>query len=151
MVTFSIAGEGRLRPVLEAMIEEAGLRGKFLLHGAVGDIPGFLATLRIAVLSSRAEGMPNAILEYMAAGRPIVAAAVGGVGDLIEDGKEGLLVPAEDPERLAAACMRLIDQTDFAARLGSNARLRVQREFGREAVARRFESFYMQLDGRAVL
>ena len=82
------------------MIAAQGLHDRFVLHGKVNDIPGFLSSLDIAVLSSYSEGMPNSVLEYMAAGRPIVATAVGGTADLIEDSVHGLLVAPADPEQL---------------------------------------------------
>ncbi len=100
-VTFRVAGEGGERPALEAQVAALGLAGRFALPGPVRDVPGFLASTDVAVLSSRAEGMSNALLEYMAAGRAVVATAVGANGQLVEDGVHGLLVPPDDPRRLA--------------------------------------------------
>src|SRR5207244_3660743 len=80
--TFRIAGEGELRPRLEGLIKELGLEDRFALPGSVADVPAFLAHLDVAVLCSRSEGMSNALLEYMAAGRAIVATAVGGNAEL---------------------------------------------------------------------
>lgn len=141
---FHVAGEGPQRPDLERLIDGLGLGGRFVLRGKVDDIAGFLAEQDIAVLSSRAEGMPNAVLEYMAAGRPIVAAAVGGVPALIEDGASGLLVPPEEPEPLARAIVRLLDEPRLGALLGRNARARARENHGRRAVTRRFESFFLR-------
>ena len=76
-VTFHVAGEGDERPRLERLLGELGLAARFRLEGSVRDIPAFLARLDVAVLCSRSEGMSNAVLEYMAAGRPVVATAVG--------------------------------------------------------------------------
>jgi glycosyltransferase involved in cell wall biosynthesis len=70
----------------------------------------------VAVLSSRSEGLSNSVLEYMAAGRPVVATAVGGNPRLIEDGVTGLLVPPEDPAALAHAVARLLREPELAAR-----------------------------------
>jgi glycosyltransferase involved in cell wall biosynthesis len=144
-VRFLVAGGGEDRVILERQIAEAGLTGRFQLLGAIDDIPGFLAGLDLAVLSSRAEGMPNAILEYMAAGRPIVAASVGSVGDLIRNETHGLLVPPEDPSALAHAIQRVLNEPDFAAELGARARLRVQQEFSRTVSTERYERFYQSL------
>src|SRR5205085_2363134 len=111
----------------------------------VTDIPGFLRRLDVAVLCSHAEGMSNAVLEYMAAGRPVVATAVGGTVQLIKDGVHGLLVPPGDPRDLARAVGRLLREPDLAARLGAAARRRAQERFSREAMVRRFETFYRNL------
>src|SRR5205823_6080644 len=70
---FHVAGTGEQRPELERLIADLGLTGRVTLAGAVADVPAFLAGLDVAVLPSHAEGMSNALLEYMAAGRPAVA------------------------------------------------------------------------------
>src|SRR5205823_863274 len=74
---FAIAGDGEQRRELEQLTATLGLAGRVRFHGAVQDIPAFLGRLDVAVLCSHAEGMSNALLEYMAAGRAIVATAVG--------------------------------------------------------------------------
>ncbi|MCI0456895.1 MAG: glycosyltransferase [Gemmataceae bacterium] len=144
-VTFRIAGEGELRPRLEGLIQEHGLAGRFVLPGSVADVPAFLAGLDVAVLCSRSEGMSNALLEYMAAGRPIVATAVGGNAELIEPEQHGLLVPEGDQTRLAQAIDWLLRDPGWAARLGTAARRRAWERYGREAMVRRFEAFYLGL------
>jgi glycosyltransferase involved in cell wall biosynthesis len=148
-VTFQIAGEGELRPNLERHVHALGLEGRFLLPGAISDVPGFLSGLDVAVLCSRSEGMSNAVLEYMAAGRPIVATAVGGTIELIQDGVTGLLVPPGDFDQLARAIRRLLEDRVLAARLGAAARRRAIERFSREAMVRRFEDFYVSLIGQA--
>jgi glycosyltransferase involved in cell wall biosynthesis len=142
---FAIAGEGELRPILHQRIRSLGLGDRFHLPGATADVPGFLAKLDVAVLSSRSEGMSNAVLEYMAAGRPIVATAVGGNVELIDDGETGLLAPPDDTRGLALAIQRLLTDTAFAARLGAAARRRAIERYSREAMVRRFENFYESL------
>jgi glycosyltransferase involved in cell wall biosynthesis len=104
-----------------------------------------LAGLDVAVLPSLSEGMSNALLEYMAAGKAIVATAVGGNVDLIEPGVHGLLVPPGDAPRLAAAIGELLIHPDRAARLGRNARRRAEKHYNRAAMVRRFEDFYQGL------
>src|SRR5262249_45057347 len=94
---------------------------------------------------SRSEGMSNAVLEYMAAGRPIVATAVGGNVELINDGVTGLLVPSDDTRALASGIARLLTDRALAARLGAAARRRAIERYGREAMVRRFEGFYESL------
>lgn len=144
---FQVAGEGECRTELQRQIAEAGLAARFALPGQFRDIPAFLAGVDVAVLSSRAEGMSNAVLEYMAAGRAVVATAVGANGQLIEDGVHGLLVPPDDPGRLAAAVAGLLRNPARAARLGAAARRRAEERYSREAMVRRFERFYLDLAG----
>ena len=148
-VTFAIAGEGELRPALERQVRALGMEGRFLLPGAITDVPGFLSGLDVAVLCSKSEGMSNAVLEYMAAGRPIVATAVGGTLELIQDGVTGLLIPPGDANQLARGIRRLLENRGLAARLGAAARRRAIERYGREAMVRRFEDFYASLVGRA--
>ncbi len=137
-----VAGEGEHRPVLEQLIRKRGLDGKFELVGSIKDVPRFLEQLDIAVLCSHAEGMPNAVLEYMAAARPIVATSVGAVTDLIEDGVHGLVVPPGDVASLTHAIGLLLKDPPLASKLGEAARDRACRQFSREAMVRRFEEFY---------
>jgi len=142
---FTVGGEGELRAELEQQVAAAGLAGRFTLPGSASDVPGFLAGLDVAVLCSHAEGMSNALLEYMAAGRAIVATAVGAAPELIDDGVHGLLVPPRDAARLANAIARLLDDRELARRLGEAARRRALECFSRAAMMRRFEDFYAGL------
>jgi glycosyltransferase involved in cell wall biosynthesis len=152
-VAFAVAGEGESRPALEKRVAELGLGERFALLGSVKDIPAFLAGLDVAVLCSRSEGMSNAVLEYMAAGRAIVATAVGGTVRLIEDGVQGLLIPPEDPVALAEAIRRLLNDPALAARLATAARRRAQERYSREVMVRTFEAFYhrLVLEGRILV
>jgi glycosyltransferase involved in cell wall biosynthesis len=145
--SFHLAGEGPLRAELARLAHELGLGGRLALCGSVADVPGFLAGLDVAVLPSLSEGMSNALLEYMAAGRAVVATSVGGNVRLIEDGVTGLLVPPGDAPGLAAAIGRLLSDPALAARLGAAARRRVEERYSRAAMVRRFEAFYLNLFG----
>jgi glycosyltransferase involved in cell wall biosynthesis len=147
-VTFEIAGEGDERPALERLARELGLGERVRLPGVVADVPAFLARVSVAVLCSRSEGMSNAVLEYMAAGRAVVATRVGANGELIEDGVHGLLVPPGDVGALAAAVRRLVEDPPLRARLGAAARRRAERQYSRPAMVRRFEDFYLGLAAR---
>src|SRR5262249_19339273 len=137
-LSFQIAGEGELRPKLDAMINKFGLGDRFRLVGTLRDVPGFLAQTDIAVLCSRSEGMSNAVLEYMAAGRPIVATAVGGNPGLIEDGHHGILIGPGDQAALTGAIRRLLENPTWACQLGDAARRRVSARYSREAMVERF-------------
>jgi glycosyltransferase involved in cell wall biosynthesis len=149
LAAFQVAGEGELRARLERDLGMRGLADRFTLPGTVADIPGFLAGLDVAVLCSRTEGMSNAVLEYMAAGRAIVATAVGATPELIEDGVHGLLVPPGDALSLARAIGLVLDDPALARRLGEAARRRAHARYSREAMVRRFEDFYEGLVARA--
>jgi glycosyltransferase involved in cell wall biosynthesis len=141
-ITFTIGGEGPMRCRLEQLARDLGMEEKLRLPGVVKDVAAFLAALDICVLGSRSEGLSNAVLEYMACGRPIVATRVGGTPELIEDGLHGLLVPPGDSAVLAQALRYLLDHRDRAATLAAAARQRAQVRFSREKMILRFEAFY---------
>ena len=143
-VRFQIAGTGDEESARQLM-REGGIEARCELRGSVRNVPGFLAELDVAVLASHSEGLSNALIEYMAAGRPIVATAVGGNVELVEDGIHGLLVPPGDPAALAAAVFRLLANPEFAAILGAAARKRAAERFSRQAMVRRHEEFYCRL------
>jgi glycosyltransferase involved in cell wall biosynthesis len=144
-VTYRVAGEGEQRGELQARIDAAGLHERFHLCGSQKDVPAFLGSLGVAVLASRAEGMSNAVLEYLAAARPVVATAVGATPELLRQGECGLLVPPEDPGAMAAAIARLLKDRPLAARLAHAGRQRAVNEYSRAAMVRRFEDFYARL------
>src|SRR5207302_1155956 len=144
-VGFHIAGEGEDRDTLERQVRDLGLAGRVDLCGAVRDIPGFLASLDVAVLPSWSEAMSNALLEYMAAARPIVATAVGAAPQLIEPGKHGLLVPPGDAGLLAAAIRVLLEAPRQAATMAAAARRRVRQRYSRQRMVERFERFFGDL------
>ena len=116
-VRFEVAGDGELRADLDRQVRAAGLSDRFTLVGPVADVPGFLSTLDVAVLCSHSESMSNALLEYMAAGRAIVATDVGANGRLVRHGREGLIVPAGDDAALAGALGRYLSDPGLARQL----------------------------------
>lgn len=136
-VRFQLAGKGETAEY-ERRIEELGIAGQFEFLGSQKDIPAFLATLDIAVLPSRAEGLSNGLLEYMASGRPIVATQVGGNPELIQQERNGLLVPSEDAQALASAMERLIERPDFAEQLARQAREDVGTQYDARIIANQF-------------
>jgi glycosyltransferase involved in cell wall biosynthesis len=95
---------------------------------------------------SRLEGSPNAILEAMATGLPIVATRIGGIVDLLEDGRTGLLVPPGDAEALAMALGRILCDANFRAGLGSRARTRAVRDFSLSGSIARLIAVYRSLE-----
>jgi glycosyltransferase involved in cell wall biosynthesis len=143
-----VAGEGGDRGRLERAIEEHGVEGSFALLGRREDVPDLLAALDVAVSSSAREGSPLSVMEYMAAGLPVVATRVGGIPDLIDDGVHGLLVPPDDPEQLASAIERVLADEPLRLSLGEQARERQRREFDLGAAIRRVEALYEELYAR---
>lgn len=148
-VEFVLGGDGELRGEVEARIQTLELTERFRLVGRVDDVPGFLRQFDIAVLSSKSEGSPNAVLEYLAAGRAVVATAVGGTPDLLEDGVHGLLVPAGDVGALSGALRRLIDDPLLAERLAAAGRQRALDCYAPRRRAGRYEEIYFDLLGLA--
>jgi glycosyltransferase involved in cell wall biosynthesis len=97
------------------------------------------------------DGLPNALLEALAAGKPVVASRVAGIPDVVEDGRNGLLVPEKDEGALAAALLRLRREPETRRQLSAEARRRAEAALGWDATARRFEECYAQaatLDAR---
>jgi glycosyltransferase involved in cell wall biosynthesis len=144
-VRFRVAGQGEQRPELARLVKELGLGDHFELAGPVADVPEFLAGVDLAVLPSRAEGMSNALLEAMAAGRAVVATDVGANGQLLRGGELGVLVPPEDAAALAAAVGRLVRDPASGRRLGAAARREVDGDFIRDGMRGRFAAFYQRL------
>jgi glycosyltransferase involved in cell wall biosynthesis len=146
-VVFAIAGEGPERPNLELLASQLGLAGRFRLLGRVDDIPRILAQLDVVVQSSHSEGLSNALLEAMAAGKPTIATAVGANPIVIRDGIDGLLVPHGNPERLAAAIDHLLNRPKEASMMGRSAQQAVRERFSWPVVAGVYERFYLGLAG----
>ncbi|HEY7018487.1 MAG TPA: glycosyltransferase [Gaiellaceae bacterium] len=144
-LTVLVAGDGPERERLEAEVRRLGLEGTVRLLGIRRDVPALLDALDVAVLSSDYEGSPLSVMEYMAAGLPVVSTRVGGVPELVEDGREGLLVRPRDPAALADAITRLLRDPAEAERLGANGRERQRREFSLDAMVRRVEELYEEL------
>jgi glycosyltransferase involved in cell wall biosynthesis len=136
-----LAGEGVMREELEAQIARLSLGDSVALAGEVADVPALLRETDVYVQPSFQEGMPNSVLEAMAAGLPVVATRVSGNEDLVTDGENGLLVPPGDPSALAAAIRRLVDDPALARRMGARARERVQ-PFGIASVTAQLLSAY---------
>ena len=146
---FVIVGDGEQRPSFEQQVAELGLERNFLFLGRRADIPEILACCDIAVLPSRAEGLPNAVLEYMAAGLPTVVSRVGGNAELIEDGVTGLLVPPEDSAALSAALLKLLHDPGLARRIAQSGHEFTVRNFSFERLVHEVDALYTELLRRA--
>jgi L-malate glycosyltransferase len=119
---FVLAGDGPLRPSLEARAAELHLDGAVRFLGFTSESAGVLAALDVFVLPSLDEGVPLALLEALAAGKPVVATAVGGMAELLSDRVNALLVPPSAPRGLAEACDRLERDAALRTTLGRQAR-----------------------------
>lgn len=142
---FILAGDGESRSMFEKQVSELGLQRNFAVLGRRDDIPDVLASCDIAVLPSRAEGLPNAVLEYMAAGLPTIASRVGGNAELIEDGVTGLLVPREDSDALSDALLRFLRDPDLAQRISTNGRRLAIDNYSFERLVREVSALYSEL------
>ena len=133
-----VLGEGPERRRLEELSQARGVR--LLLPGFLDDPYPTLAAFDVAVLPSRAEGLPMVVLESMALGVPTVATSVAGTPELVLDGESGLLVPPGDAPALAAALARLLGDGELRHRLGVAGARRVEAHFGLDAMLRGFEA-----------
>jgi glycosyltransferase involved in cell wall biosynthesis len=124
-----IVGDGPDRPRVESERRRLGLESVVRLVGERNDVGELLAAADLFVLSTRSEGLPLSVLEAMAAGLPVVASSVGGVPELVVEGKTGLLVPPGDPHALAAAIGRLLDDEALRRQLGAAGRIRASEHF----------------------
>jgi len=131
---FLVVGDGPMRPEIERLIRELGLDDHVVLTGSRSDVPDLLRAMDVFVLSSSTvECFPNALLEAMAAGRPAVCTAVGGVPEMIEDTVTGYLVPVHDPGALADRLVHILSDSELAHRMGEAARARVEALFSLRA------------------
>ena len=144
-IRFVLAGDGEQRQNFEQQVVRLGLQNNFLFLGRRDDVPHILACCDIAVLPSKAEGLPNAVLEYLAAGLPTVASRVGGNAEIIQDGKTGLLVPPESPSALSEALLRLLRDPGFAGNLGNHGREYVISEFSFQRMIQNTDQLYTEL------
>ncbi|MBI1796797.1 MAG: glycosyltransferase [Candidatus Eisenbacteria bacterium] len=141
-----LVGDGPERAALEARARERGLGDRITFAGERRDVADLLSTMDVFVLSSREEGIANALLEAMAAGRAVVATAVGGTPEVMAGGETGWLVPPGSPERLAEAIDQALDPGE-AARRGQAARRAVVERMGIDAMVRAHERFYAAIAG----
>ena len=138
-------GDGPLRPRLEEQIAELGLANNVVLAGFHNDLDRLLPALDLFVQSSFTEGMPNVLLEAMAARLPIVATAVGGTPELVEDGVSGWLAPAGDAAALGRRMQEALAHRRRREAMGQRGRERVEEHFTFAAQARRYREVLQQL------
>jgi glycosyltransferase involved in cell wall biosynthesis len=140
--TFHVVGDGPLRDDLRALAAACGVASAFTFLGHQEDVADRLAESGVFVLPSRSESTPNALLEAMAAGLPVVASDVGGVGEMVEEGRTGLLFAAGNSQALADRACQLMAAPALAASLGQAARAEVTARFSFERMVGAFEGIY---------
>jgi glycosyltransferase involved in cell wall biosynthesis len=137
-----IVGEGVCRNDLEALVVRSGLRDQVCLLGDRKDVPEILAECDLFALSSVAEGIPLTLLEAMAAGLPVVATHVGGVGEVVVDGVTGTLVEPGNPAALAQALHGYMEDGSRRGKHGDAGRQRVGQRFSLPAMLAGYTSLY---------
>jgi glycosyltransferase involved in cell wall biosynthesis len=140
-----IVGEGPQRPLLEQKIAASDQHTRMHLTGRRDDIAGLLRACSLFVLSSRWEGMPNVLLEALAAGVPVVATDVEGVRDIVEDAVSGVIVPRESTFELRTAVTRLLADPPLASKLAAAGQRRVRSDFTWERVTEQYTQLWSRL------
>ena len=144
----AIAGSGPQREYLEAEAERRGVADRVRFLGFQSDVQPVLDALDVFAMPSRCEALPYALLEAMATELPAVAAAVGGIPEVIVQGETGLVVPARDPGALASSLRTLLSDESLRQRMGAAGRGRVVRHFHERDMVRKTTQLYRQALGR---
>jgi len=142
---FVLVGDGPDRRALEERARALRIDGQVRLLGAVADAERLMSRMDVFVLPSRMEGMSNALLEAMAAGRPVVATDVGANAEVMVDGVTGLVVPPARPDRLADAIITVLKDPERARSMGAAGRRRVAEEFTVTRMVERLQALYRGL------
>ncbi len=145
---FLVVGDGERRAELERLVDGLGLRTAVRFLGWRQDLPQVYADLDVVALSSRNEGSPVALIEALAAARPVVSTAVGGVPEVVVDGETGVAVPPGDPGALAAAAVDLLQDRQRAERLGARGRQHVYPSYAWTRLVEEMRALYLQELGR---
>jgi glycosyltransferase involved in cell wall biosynthesis len=142
---FAVVGDGEERSALEEEARQRGLDGAVHFHGWHRDMAAVYGDLDVVVNCSRNEGTPVALIEALAAGRPVIATAVGGTPDLLARGQHGTLVPPGDPEALARAIVEALRDPAAAAARAARGRAYVLRHHSAERLVDDVDQLYRQL------
>ena len=140
-----LAGEGPMRPDMERLAHALGITEQVLFLGHREDIPDLMAASDVLLLTSRSEGVPQAVTQALGLGIPVVATQVGGVPELVQHETTGLLVPAEDSPAAAAALMRIAQNHAWAQQLGAQGRRHILAKFSLDAMLTQTENLFNRL------
>lgn len=141
----AIVGDGPLLAPLRDKVRALGLDAMVWLPGARADIPELMRGFDVYAISSIAEGTPGSVLEAMASGLPVAGTRVGGMPEVIDDGRTGHLVPPRDPEAMAAALARYLQAPELAAAHGAAGRARVLSHYSMTAMVANYQALYDRL------
>jgi sugar transferase (PEP-CTERM/EpsH1 system associated) len=139
-----MVGDGPLRERVRALLAEAGVEKYAWLPGERNDVARIMRSFNLFVLPSLAEGISNTILEAMASGLPVLATAVGGNAELIQDGVTGMLVPRDDVGGMALAIRAYAENSELCKRQGTEARRTVELRFGMDVMVNAYMALYEQ-------
>ncbi len=142
---FFIVGDGELRPELESLITELGLKDKVILLGWRRDIIDLLCACDIFAMTSLWEGLPRTILDAMCCAKPVIANPVGGIPDVIDDGKTGFLTKPYDAQYAAEKIIYLLKNEDKMREMGKNAKISVGEKYDINYNVKQHEDLYLQL------
>ena len=142
---FVIAGEGQLMPSLQRLASELGIAEDVNFIGRCDDVASLLFASNVGVLSSKSEGFANAILEYMAAGLPVVATNVGGACEAIIEGETGYIVPNDDDEKMAERIIQVLANDEAARVMGARGKARAAEKFSSDLHLQKTLELYKEL------
>ena len=142
-----LVGEGPERPKIEEAIRSRGLESSVLLLGLRKDIPRLIGASDLFLLTSISEGIPLTLIEAMAARRPVVSTRVGGVGEVVDEGKTGLLAPSGDACSLAGHILKLAHDPPLREEFGRLGRLRAEELFSETRMMERYDRLYRETIG----
>ena len=149
-IRFELAGDGPERTQLENLIRRDGLQENFILKGHQDDMDSFYLGLNIYINTSVHEGIPMTILEAMAHGLPVIAPAVGGIGEIYSDGVEGFLIKGRDPQEFAVKCLQLFKDRAMRERMSKAARERAELAFSAEKMSASYYRIYLEARNKKV-
>jgi glycosyltransferase involved in cell wall biosynthesis len=135
-------GDGPLRAEATAIRASAGLSDLAWLPGERRDVAELMRAMDVFVLPSLAEGVSNTILEAMATGLPVIATAVGGNPELVDDGRTGRVVPPDDIAAMSSAMRQLVEDADLRVTMGRAARAEIEQRFSLQAMVQAYRKVY---------
>ena len=144
-VKLLVIGEGEEENNLKKLVKSLDLTNEVIFAGLSSDIEGILPMAELFILPSLWEGFPNALLEAMAAGKPVVATKVGGIPEIVVHGETGVLIPPRDTDALAIAIIDLLQNRLKAKDMGEAARIRAGKRFSIYKMIEKTENLYQEL------
>lgn len=144
-IRFVVVGDGELREQLHEYARELEIEDKVIFLGHCNNVMEIVALFYMLAVTSLSEGFSIAIAEAMAQGKPVVATRIGGIPDIVEDGKSGFLVPAKDPQKMAEVMERIIKDKDLADSLGQYGLLQCRNQFLAPHSANKLRTIYHDL------